>query len=50
MLTEPVVFSIWQGKMVCDWMLEMGGLPYFEELAIRRSNLLYDYIDESGGF
>ena len=48
--TVPVVFSIWQGKMVCDWMLEMGGLPYFEELAIRRSNLLYDYIDESGGF
>ena len=27
-----------------------GGLPYFEDLAIRRSRLLYDIIDNSGGF
>jgi len=31
-------------------MLERGGLPYFEDLAIRRSNLLYDLIDNSTGF
>ena len=31
-------------------MLERGGLEYFEDLAIRRSNLLYELIDSSGGF
>ena len=31
-------------------MLERGGLPYFEDLAIKRSALLYDLIDNSNGF
>jgi phosphoserine aminotransferase len=48
--TVPVVFAIWLGLLQTEWMLERGGLPYFEELAIRRSNLLYDMIDGSGGF
>jgi hypothetical protein len=25
----------------CEWMIEKGGIPYFEKLAIERSNLLY---------
>ena len=36
--------------MVCEWMIEKGGIPYFEDLAIKRSNLLYDLIDSSDGF
>jgi phosphoserine aminotransferase len=48
--TVPVVFSVWLGQLVMDWMLERGGLPYFEDLAIRRSNLLYNLIDNSAGF
>jgi hypothetical protein len=35
------------------WIIDStvgGGCRYFEELAIRRSNLLYDMIDGSGGF
>jgi len=48
--TVPVVFSVWLGKLTQEWMLERGGLPYFEDLAIRRSNLLYDLIDNSNGF
>merc|ERR1719424_1917183 len=31
-------------------MMERGGLPYFEDLAIRRSNLLYNLGDNSNGF
>eukprot|EP00812_Abedinium_dasypus_P013163 NODE_6673_length_491_cov_93.793578.p3 GENE.NODE_6673_length_491_cov_93.793578~~NODE_6673_length_491_cov_93.793578.p3 ORF type:complete len:121 (+),score=37.45 NODE_6673_length_491_cov_93.793578:3-365(+) len=31
-------------------MLERGGVPYFEDRAIKRSQLLYDLIDNSGGF
>lgn len=38
------------GKMMCEWMLEQGGLVALEELAIRRSNMLYDLIDDSNGF
>jgi len=48
--TVPIVFSVWLGQLVMEWMLERGGLPYFEDLAIRRSNLLYNLIDNSGGF
>ena len=33
-----------------EWMIEKGGIPYFEKLAIERSNLLYDLIDNSNGF
>ena len=31
-------------------MIEKGGIPYFEALAIKRSNLLYNLIDSSQGF
>jgi phosphoserine aminotransferase len=46
----PVLFSVWLGAMVCEWMIEKGGIPYFEKLAIERSGLLYDLIDGSSGF
>jgi len=46
----PIIFSVWLGQMVCDWMIERGGVEYFNDLAERRSNLLYDYIDNSNGF
>jgi phosphoserine aminotransferase len=46
----PVITSVWLGNLVCEWMLAKGGIPYFEELAIRRSNILYEMIDSSGGF
>ena len=38
------------GKMVCEWMLEQGGLSALEQLAIRRSSMLYNLIDDSNGF
>jgi len=46
----PVLVSVWLGALNTEWMLQRGGLPYFEDLAIRRSNLLYNYIDNSDGF
>ena len=46
----PVIFSIWLGHLTCEHMLERGGVEAYEELAIKRSNLLYNYIDESKGF
>merc|ERR1712137_36581 len=46
----PVLVSIWLGALNTEYMLERGGIPFFEDLAIRRSNTLYDYIDNSNGF
>ncbi|GMI15144.1 hypothetical protein TrLO_g12228 [Triparma laevis f. longispina] len=46
----PVLTSVWLGMLNCEWMIEKGGIPYFEALAIKRSNLLYDLIDSSDGF
>lgn len=48
--TVPVVFSVWLGKIMCEWMAEQGGVKAFEELAIRRSDMLYNLIDDSDGF
>lgn len=46
----PVLVSVWLGALNTEWMIERGGLPFFEDLAIKRSNLLYNYIDDSNGF
>jgi len=46
----PVLQSVWLGALNTEWMIERGGVEYFEQLAIRRSNLLYDLIDNSNGF
>ncbi|KAJ9448772.1 Phosphoserine aminotransferase [Diplonema papillatum] len=46
----PVIVSVWMAELTLNWMKERGGLPYFEDLAKRRSRLLYDAIDGSGGF
>eukprot|EP00039_Didymoeca_costata_P018894 m.335432 g.335432 ORF g.335432 m.335432 type:complete len:414 (-) comp17592_c0_seq1:34-1275(-) len=46
----PVTFSVWLGHLVCEHMIDQGGLPYYEDLAIRRSNLLYNLIDDSNGY
>ena len=45
--TVPVVYSIWLGGLTTEWMRGKGGLKFFEDLAIKRSNILYNYIDNS---
>lgn len=46
----PVLVSVWLGALNTEWMIERGGIPFFEDLAIRRSSMLYDLIDNSDGF
>jgi len=46
----PVLASVWLGALNTEWMIERGGVEFFEHLAIRRSRLLYDMIDNSDGF
>ena len=46
----PVLFSVWLGALNAEWMIARGGVEFFQELAISRSNVLYTLIDESDGF
>ncbi|MEO1236523.1 MAG: 3-phosphoserine/phosphohydroxythreonine transaminase, partial [Planctomycetota bacterium] len=49
MLNTPPVFQIYMVGLVMDWLLEQGGLPWAQDMATRRSKLLYDAIATSGG-
>ena len=46
----PATFNIYTTKLVCDWILESGGLEEMERRAIAKSALLYDLIDSSEGY
>jgi phosphoserine aminotransferase len=47
----PPTFAIYMVKLVTDWLLnEIGGLDKMYELNQKKAKLLYDVIDQSGGF
>jgi phosphoserine aminotransferase len=46
----PPVFAVYLMKLVLEWVDENGGIPAAEKWADERSGLLYEVIDESGGF
>ncbi|MBF0104604.1 MAG: 3-phosphoserine/phosphohydroxythreonine transaminase [Deltaproteobacteria bacterium] len=46
----PSVFVIYIMKLTTDWVKEIGGLKAVENLAISRSGLVYEAIDNSGGW
>jgi phosphoserine aminotransferase len=46
----PPVFAIYMMKLTTDWVKEIGGLKATQELAMARSNALYDVIDNSDGW
>jgi phosphoserine aminotransferase len=46
----PPVFAIYLTMLVLEWLKDNGGLPAAEELAERRSKLLYDSMVKSDGF
>ena len=51
LLNTPPVFAIYIVKLVTDWLLnEIGGLEQMLELNRRKAALLYQAIDQSGGF
>jgi phosphoserine aminotransferase len=51
LLNTPPTFAIYMVKLVTDWLLrEVGGLPQMFALNRKKSNLLYDAIEGSGGF
>ena len=51
LFNTPPVFAIYMVKLVTDWIRnEIGGLEKMLELNRKKSALLYDVIDQSGGF
>jgi len=50
LLNTPPTFSIYVLKLVTDWMIEMGGIKYFEEKSIRQSSRLYEQLESYGDF
>ncbi len=50
MANTPPVFSIWMVNRVLHWLKRNGGVDAMAQLAEQRSQLLYQCIDNSGGF
>jgi phosphoserine aminotransferase len=45
MINTPTTFSIYMAGLVFEWLLKLGGLKKMEELNIKKSNYLYNFID-----
>jgi phosphoserine aminotransferase len=50
MLNTPPTWNWYLAGLVFKWMLAQGGVEHFAKLNARKSALLYDVIDNSGGF
>lgn len=51
LLNTPPVFAVYMVKLVTDWLVrDIGGLDKMAEINKKKANLLYDVIDQSGGF
>ncbi len=50
MLNTPPVFQIWFIQLVLDWLKDKGGLTWAQDMAAKRSKILYDTIDRHGAF
>ena len=51
LLNTPPVFAIYLVKLVTDWLLdEIGGLEKMLEINRKKADLVYDAIEQSGGF
>ena len=51
LLNTPPTFAIYMVKLVTDWLIdEIGGLQKMADINRGKAKLLYDVIDQSGGF
>ncbi len=44
-LNTPSTFSVYILHLVCQWMIDSGGLEFFEQQSIKHSNLLYEQLE-----
>lgn len=50
MVNTPPVFGVYLMGLMLDWITEQGGLPAIEKHNNAKAALVYDTIDQSGGF
>jgi len=51
LLNTPPVFAVYMVKLVTDWLLaEIGGLEKMAQINRQKAQLLYDAVDQCGGF
>ena len=50
MLNTPPVFQIYVVGLVLDWLKDKGGVAWAADAAEKRSGVIYDAIENSGGF
>jgi phosphoserine aminotransferase len=48
MINTPPTFSVYLAGLTFKWLLERGGLAAAEKTNLRKSKMLYDYIDAQG--
>ena len=49
-LNTPPTLSIYVLNLVTHWMIEMGGVDYFQTKSEKQSKKIYDFIDENADF
>lgn len=47
MYNTPPCYSIYMAGLVCEWLLEMGGLEAMKKYNEEKAAILYDYLDSS---
>lgn len=45
MYNTPPTYAIYVAKLVCEWILSIGGLEKMKERNEKKANILYDYLD-----
>lgn len=50
MPNTPNTWAIYMIGLVCDWLIEQGGVASIEQVNIRKAKKIYDAIDSSDGF
>ena len=45
MYNTPPCYTIYVAKLVCEWLLSIGGLPAIQKHNVEKAALLYDYLD-----
>lgn len=50
LLNTPVTFAIYVCGLVCDWLIEQGGIEAMATINRKKAQSLYDLIDTSNGF
>jgi phosphoserine aminotransferase len=46
-MNTPTTYSIYMCGLVLEHMLEQGGIPYYTDLAQKKSQIIYNFLDNS---